>query len=453
MPHWPADTKAGSIPPASIPAAGDVAGNHVGAVLFVVAFVYCWVSVNPFEILQSPSANAAALNEITGVLLTIALFIYAAANGLTSMVLRPRSLILLLFGWLAMTSLMSVEPLAALRRLFFTGLICACASLLLVLPRSREQFTLLVGLSALIILGASYLGVLLIPARAVHQAYDLVEPGLAGDWRGIFDHRNAAAPAMVILCFFGLYVMRTSTGTARGTYVMRASTGAARGAIVVLSLVFLWMTNGKIALGMLPLVLVLAFLLVRTPVFGALLLGAALAAASTITLGSAFSPEIHTFVADLGLDPTFTARTDIWSLALKAVAQQPVFGYGFGSFWGSDMLLNSIDASDTRAVEASHAHNGFIEVLLSGGIPAFVLTVLWLVVLPLRDIAAAGARRADPALTALFTRIWVYCVLSALLESSFFAGTGAVWVSLLIGVFGLRQQARNYLVVENERPG
>lgn len=440
MAHWPADMKAGSIPPASIPAAGDIAGNRVGAVLFVVVFIYCWVSVNPFENLQSPPANAAALNQITGFLLTIALFIYAAANGLTSMILRPRSLILLLFGWLAITSLMSVEPLVALRRLFFTGLICACASLLLVLPKSREQFTRLIAISALVILGASYLGVFLIPGRAVHQAYDLVEPGLAGDWRGVFNHKNGAAPAMVILCFFGLYVMRTSTG-------------AARGAIVVLSLVFLWMTNGKTALGMFPLVLVLAFFLVRTPVFGALLLGATLAATSTITLGSALSPQIHKFLADLGTDPTFTARTEIWSLALKAVAQQPVLGYGFGSFWGSDMLLNSADADDTWAVEASHAHNGFIEALLSGGIPAFVLTVLWLVVLPLRDIAAARARRADPALTILFTRIWVYCVLSALLESNFFAGTGAVWVSLLIGVFGLRQQARNHLVVENERPG
>ncbi len=424
MPHWPADMKAGSIPPASIPATGDIAGSRVGAVLFVVVFIYCWVSVNPFENLQSPPANAAALNQVTGFLLTIALLIYAAANGLTSMVLRPRSLILLLFGWLAMTSLMSVEPLVALRRLFFTGLICACASLLLVLPKSREQFTRLVGLSALVILGASYLGVLLIPGQArLHQIVGLMH-----------------GPAMVILCFFGLYVMRTSTG-------------AARGAIVVLSLVFLWMTNGKTALGMFPLVLVLAFFLVRTPVFGALLLGATLAATSTITLGSALSPEIHKFIADLGFDPTFTARTDIWSLALKAVEEQPVFGYGFGSFWGSDMLLNSADADDTWAVEASHAHNGFIEALLSGGVPAFVLTVLWLVVLPLRDIAAAKARRADPALTALFTRIWVYCVLSALLESNFFAGTGAVWVSLLIGVFGLRQQARNYLVVENEKAG
>jgi hypothetical protein len=39
----------------------------------------------------------------------------------------------------------------------------------------------------------SYLGVLLVPHLAVHQASDLGEPELAGAWRGIYGHKNIAA--------------------------------------------------------------------------------------------------------------------------------------------------------------------------------------------------------------------------------------------------------------------
>lgn len=410
-------------------------GAGMASWAFVVIFLYSWISISPFEDLANPPLGVAAINQLVGFALAGGLLVFAAARGLLSYVLRPRLLIAALFFWLAFTALMAPDASASLRRLLVTGLLCVSASILLVVPKSREHFTQVLALCALAVLGLSYLGIFLMPARAVHQAYDMVEPSLAGDWRGVFSHKNIAAQAAVILVFIGLYLL---------------DAGARMKGILVtfLAALFLWMTNGKTALGFLPVVLAMAFLLYRRPILGGVIFWIVLLATSALTLGSALSPAIYAYIESLGLDPTFTARTDIWDLSLRAVAERPLLGYGFGNFWGNEALLASSYAEETWAVDAAHAHNGFIEALLHGGVPALVLTAIWLVILPLRDIRQASRRQADRALTVLFTRIWVFGILSALLESNFFTGTGPVWFSLLIAVFGLRQQARTYLIVE-----
>lgn len=415
--------------------AASAGGAGVASWAFVVIFLYSWISISPFEDLANPPLGIAAVNQLAGFALAGGLLVFAAARGLLSFILRPRLLISALFLWLALTALMAPDAGASLRRLLVTGLLCVSASTLLVVPKSREQFTQLLGLCALAVLGLSYLGIVLIPARAVHQAHDLVEPGLAGDWRGVFGHKNIAAQAAVILVFVGLYLLDAGAR-------MKGVT------VTLLAALFLWMTNGKTALGFLPVVLAMAFLLHRKPVLGAAAFWTVLLGTSALTLGSALSPAIHAYIESLGMDPTFTARTDIWNLSLRAIAERPLLGYGFGNFWGNEALLASSYAEETWAVGAAHAHNGFIEALLHGGVPALVLTAIWLVILPLRDIRQASKRQADRALTVLFTRIWVFGILSALLESNFFTGTGPVWFSLLLAVFGLRQQARTYLIVE-----
>lgn len=413
----------------------DAPGGAFAGLVFGIVFFYCWLSVNPFEDLTNPPRNVAAINQIAGFLLALALMGYVAIRGRFSFALQPRLMLVLVFGWLAIACVFGAEPGTSLRRLLFTGLICMSASLALVVPRSRDQFDGLVALVSISILLLCYGGVAFLAPRAVHQAYDLVEPALAGDWRGAFPHKNIAAPAMVFVSFFGFYLSR-SGARFKGWLIALAA------------MVFLWNTNGQAALGLFPLSLAASHVLERYPRFGGMAFLGLIAIISTITLGSALSSSIHGLVASLGIDPTFTARTDIWSLALSAAGERPFLGYGFGGFWGSDALIGSDYARQTWAVEAAHAHNGFIEALINGGVPALVLVVLWLVLCPLRDIGSAVRRKADPALTRLFIRIWTFGILSALLESSFFTGTGPVWFTLALAVFGLHQQARSNLVIE-----
>src|SRR5258707_594358 len=53
-----------------------------------------------------------------------------------------------------------------------------------------------------------YRGILLAPHLTIHLATDPQEPGLAGNWRGSFGHKNVAAAMMAMLLFLGIYFIR-----------------------------------------------------------------------------------------------------------------------------------------------------------------------------------------------------------------------------------------------------
>ena len=106
-------------------------------------------------------------------------------------------------------------------------------------------------------LAACYLGVLLAPALTIHQTSDLAEPELAGDWRGVFSHKNEASVAMVLFVFIGMFVARVRSLVLGGL-------------IVVSALVFLLLTQSKTAIAMLPITLIVVALInrIRTPAIG-----------------------------------------------------------------------------------------------------------------------------------------------------------------------------------------
>jgi O-antigen ligase len=416
----------------SLPEREEQSGSIGLAILFVASLLYLWISVTPFEDLASAPVPRAAVNQLIGAAVAALLLLTAIKLQILPLILRPRAIIFLTFGWLAFCSVMAISPVTALQRLLFTFLIVVMVSVLLMLPRDKQQFSRYLAYFSIVVLALCYLGVILLQARAVHQSFDLAEPQLAGDWRGIFNHKNAAAPAMIMIALFGLFLRKTWS-----------KLGGA--AIALLAVFFLYKTNGKTAALLLPATLVLMWLIERAPRLTPMIALSVLAALGVIVVGSSFSPEIRSFVDGLGIDSTFTGRTDIWQLSMETVPLSPIFGQGFQSFWNSDALLSLEGFSDTWAIAASHAHNGYIEALLNGGIPALVLIMVWLVILPARDYASAERNGADQDLNRLFGRIWVYAILAACLESSFFTGNGAAWSCMLLAVFGLHLQARAVL--------
>lgn len=69
-------------------------------------------------------------------------------------------------------------------------------------------------------------------------------------------------------------------------------------------------------------------------------------------------------------DVTFTGRTGIWNLAIRIIAEEPIFGYGegMGSFTAGDYWTNFIVHSG--------AHNQFLQIMLFGGIVSLVFYLL-----------------------------------------------------------------------------
>ncbi|MDP2715748.1 O-antigen ligase [Rheinheimera sp.] len=84
-----------------------------------------------------------------------------------------------------------------------------------------------------------------------------------------------------------------------------------------------------------------------------------------ISLLLAFFPFLIDFFSrDGGEDLTsFTGRMFIWDVVLYYISYSPIFGHGFGS---SIYLLPEL--SDDIGFLAPHAHNMYLQILLSGGI-------------------------------------------------------------------------------------
>lgn len=77
----------------------------------------------------------------------------------------------------------------------------------------------------------------------------------------------------------------------------------------------------------------------------------------------------------LGRDATLTGRTEIWEVTLYLVMQNPIFGYGYGSFWNESSVLSSI-VYQLLGREVAHAHNGFIDLMLQMGILGLLLFMI-----------------------------------------------------------------------------
>jgi len=349
------------------------------------------------------------------------------------LLLQPRMLLVLMLAWFSLVSMIGHDPASAFRRIVFAVLVCFSASAMLLLPRSETQFARLLSLGVLLALALSYFGVVALPGRAIHQASDTLETALAGQWRGHFGHKNTASAAMVIIAFCGLYVMRTWS---RGLGLL----------VLALAVVFLFKAGGKSASAMLPLILTLAWLFERWRFLRAPIAIGGPLGFNLLAVGAAVFEPIRNLVGGLGVDATFTNRADVWRLAMQAIAEKPLTGYGFQVFWQTDTLRYGGGDVETWAVTASHSHNAYIEALINAGVPGLVFIVIWLLVLPIADVHRAEAGGNDPMLTRLFIRIWLFSIYSSCLESTFFSNTGPLWFTMLLAVFGLRLQARASLV-------
>ena len=78
----------------------------------------------------------------------------------------------------------------------------------MLLPANRRQFCNLLAGVTVLVLALCFAGLIFVPELSIHQATDIVEPRLAGNWRGLFEHKNIAGEMMGIFVFVGLFAVR-----------------------------------------------------------------------------------------------------------------------------------------------------------------------------------------------------------------------------------------------------
>lgn len=150
----------------------------------------------------------------------------------------------------------------------------------------------------------------------------------AGEWQGVFSHKNTLGSAMVVLAY---------TGAALAWAGWRPWIS---GATAVLAVAVLAMSGSGAATIALVAVVAVAPLLVgiRRGVGPMLLVGAggvSLAAlAGIVFLSAGLDP--YAFVLEaLGKDRTLTGRTLLWQFGFASFAEEPILGLGYKAYWES----------------------------------------------------------------------------------------------------------------------
>ncbi len=403
----------------------------VRSVLFLAAFLAAWISFHPFPDLSLPPQAVVQggdpANQIgfTALILGFAGWLYYHEPRRLLLVLRP--VLIATLAWCALSVIASWEPLLAARRLAFELIVIAISAMILLLPKNLRHFTDLLAAATLIVLLASYLGVLLLPQYAIHHATDFLEPEHAGDWRGVFPHKNNAGAAMVLFVFIGLYVTRMRSFALGAT-------------IVALAALFLAFTELKTAIGVLPIALILSGIIGRSrrAAVGIGLVVTMLLVFELCSVGTVIFAPMQNLMQAIMPDATFTGRTEIWQLAVQALVQRPLTGYGFSTFWGTPEVVYGLGDNTTWANAATDAHNAYLNLAVTIGIPGMLLVVLWVVVLPIADFCRRTPEPETAALQMLFLRVCLYGVFASCFESSILQQAGETWFFYMTATFGLR---------------
>ncbi|MGC1356738.1 MAG: O-antigen ligase [Xanthobacteraceae bacterium] len=410
-------------------------GEHLlRSTLFLATFLAVWVTASPFPDPSDPVTLEATNNgnlrgQIIAILLTSALALFAVVNKLRVLRRVVTPILVLIFVWFACTALLSAYPGLAVRRLVLAGFVIFQAAMLVFLPEDRLHFARLLALGAVLILILCWGGVLVAPHLSIHQSTDLAEPQLAGNWRGLFAHKNGAGECMGLLIIFGIYIARR----------LNAVLGAG---IVVFAGLFLFFTDSKSPMMLLPLALMFGvlFVWVRKPVAKLIVLLSVPLIIGALTIGSVEVPALNTLVGQMP-DPTFTGRSVIWQFALDHIAERPIVGFGYEAFWQTEELVSSWTWLESWGFRASDAHNGFLNIAVTTGLVGLVLALGWLLVRPFIDHVRTSPGSVDSALNLMFIQIWLFGIYLCGFESELFRNGSALWFMMAVSIIALRVQA------------
>ena len=405
--------------------------SGVAAAILLVVFV----TLSPFsdlgQTLELSSGNETATYLALLGLVGLAGLLLHRAGGRPLQWLATVENLLLLAWLLAVSVALSVDPGVSARRFVLSFATFLLAAMLPWLTRGLRHFTaLMLGIAALV-LALSFLGILLVPHLTIHQANDLFEPEIAGNWRGIYGHKNAAAGVMAVFVYVGWFVARSE----------RPLSGAM---ISVAALIFLVYSGGKSALGMLLLVGVIAFLVDRARSLPAKALAAfgPLALIAFLTVGSIASETARALLGALPIDATFTGRTEIWSFAIDALAAHPWKGQGFEAFWYSDAVRFGAEDSTKWMVDAATSHNSYVDLALTIGLPGLGLVALAFLAAPLRDFHRTLDTGQNKEFARFFLLLWLFALYLGTFEAFFLSKVNPMWFVLALAVCGLRYTAR-----------
>ena len=339
------------------------------------AFVSSPVLSNIVTALGSPDPQANILNTLA-VFLNIALIVplcllhyrrfvsVISGNKLASALL---ALMFLSVAW-------SIHPDVTFRRdvNYFSTILTACY---LAERFDIDEIMRILSWGIAISVVFSFLFVAAFPIDAIHQPspWQGDEGGdIAGDWKGVFSHKNILGHVMTVGVFAELYIL-TATTQSIGRFMRHA---ALLGGCIVLII----MSHSGTALILTAIYLIGAFLFLllqrARQYFGVGLAMLAIVGSMIIFILFVYPNLLFGF---LGRDATLTGRTELWALVLRFVWDRPLLGWGYSAMWlPDDNVTRAI--SDAVGWTVPQAHNALLEVTLQLGVVGLVIVLTFIVV-------------------------------------------------------------------------
>jgi O-antigen ligase len=317
----------------------------------------------------------------------------------------------------------AIAPDMALRRLLLTTIVI-WTIFLAVEELGYAQTMRLIRVALVVTLVANFLTVLIFPNFGIHQLEvsvnrSGVDPGLVGDWRGMMLQKNFAGAA----CAFTLLTFALDARRIRMWL---------RVLVISASVLFLIKSGSKTSMGLSLLGLGLGWAYMRyNPAYRLLLIPLTL----TIGAGAYLFVVTHwdMLIAPLYNQAAFTGRTQIWPPLLAFANDHLTFGAGYGSFWNIGPGKSPIYAySKGWVVHITQGHDGYLDLLVTIGLPGLLLVVVATIVAP---IVRLLAHQSIPRSTgALLLAIVVFCAGHNFTESSLFDRDAIVQTFLMFAV-------------------
>ena len=220
----------------------------------------------------------------------------------------------------------------------------------------------------------SFLFVAAFPIDAIHQPSPWHGEGgdIAGDWKGVFSHKNNLGHVMIVGIFVELYML---TATSQPIGRLFWHTILLGGCIV---LCIFSHSGTALILASIYLVGAILFLLLQhaRKYFGVGLATLAIVVATIIFILFVYPDLLFGF---LGRDETLTGRTELWALVLRFIWDRPLLGWGYSAMWlPDDDITRAI--SDAVGWDVPEAHNALLDVTLQMGIVGLVIVLSFIVV-------------------------------------------------------------------------
>ncbi len=235
--------------------------------------------------------------------------------------------------------------------------------------------------------------------------YGLMGGVHAGDWRGIYNHKNVLGKVM-------------APGTI--VFLILALTAKKRYWIFWLGLVFsvlLIMASKASSPIINVLILVVELILFQILRWDYDFMIPTLMGISTISsiTYSLIAGNAELIAALFGKDLTLTGRTNFWPFIIDKIWENPWLGYGFGAFWRG-LEGQSADIWYASGWKPPNSHNGYLDLLLELGLVGFSIYLIEFITSFQKALAYIRAvKTADCFWPAIFL---TYIVLANLTEST-----------------------------------